>query len=91
MGVNDSKIFTKVLNNTSLTIVASYGLRAVSFVLVSGAGTYPGDLAVDGLSNDPIDLIVGQSVTVSCIGNQILDGLTIDSSVGGLINIIGKH
>jgi|TARA_R110000744_G_scaffold232318_2_gene350398 hypothetical protein len=91
MGVNDSKIFTKVLNNSSLTIISSYGLRTVSFVLISGVGSYTGNLAVDGLSNDSIDLIVGQSVSVSCVGNQILTGLTIDSSLGGLINIIGKH
>lgn len=88
--VNNSKIFTKVLDNNTLTINANHGLRTVSFILISGVGSYIGNLQVDGLTNDSIDLIVGQSVTVSCVGNQILDGLTIDAT-GGLVNVIGKH
>jgi hypothetical protein len=90
MGVNNSKIFTKVLSGTSLLIISNYGLRSVSVVLVSGTGSVTGDLLVDGLTNDPIPLVVGQSVTVSVEGSQILDGLTVNAT-SGVINIIAKH
>lgn len=90
MGVNSSKIFTKVLSGTSLLITSDFGLRSVSVVLVSGTGTVTGNLGVDGLTNDPIPLVVGQSVTFGVEGNQILDGLTVDAA-GGVINIIAKH
>jgi hypothetical protein len=90
MGVNNSKIFTKVLSGTSLLVESNYGLRSVSVVLVSGTGSVTGDLLVDGLTNDPIPLVVGQSVTVSVEGSQILDGLTVNAT-SGVINIIAKH
>ena len=90
MGVNSSKIFTKVLSGTSLLITSDFGLRSVSVVLVSGTGSVTGNLRVDGLTNDPIPLVVGQSVTFGVEGNQILDGLTIDAR-DGEINIIAKH
>jgi hypothetical protein len=90
MGVNSSKIFTKVLTGTSLVISNDFGLRSVSIVLISGSGTYLGNLLVNGLTNDPIPLTVGQSVTVGVEGNQILDGLTIDAT-GGVIHLIAKH
>lgn len=90
MGVNSSKIFTKVLTGSSLTIVSDYGLRSVSVVLISGAGTIEGNLGVNGLSNDPIPLTVGQSITVGVEGNQIVDGLIVDAT-GGVIHIIAKH
>jgi hypothetical protein len=90
MGVNNLKIFTKVLSGTSLLIDGNYGLRSVSVVLVSGTGSVTGDLLVDGLTNDPIPLVVGQSVTFSVEGSQILDGLTVNAT-GGVINVIAKH
>ena len=90
MGVNSSKIFTKVLERTSLLITSDFGLRSVSVVLVSGEGTVTGNLRVDGLTNDPIRLVVGQSVTFGVEGNQILDGLTVDAT-DGVINLIAKH
>jgi hypothetical protein len=90
MGVNSSKIFTKVLTGTTLLITSDFGLRSASVVLVSGAGSVTGNLQVNGLTNDPIPLAVGQSVTFGVEGNQILDGLTVDAT-GGVINIIAKH
>lgn len=90
MGVNSSRIFTKVLSGTSLLITSDYGLRSVSVVLVSGEGSVTGNLRVDGLTNDSIPLIVGQSITFGVEGNQILEGLTVDAT-DGVVSIIAKH
>jgi hypothetical protein len=90
MGVNSSKILTKVLEGESLLIKSDIGLRSVSVVLVEGEGSVLGNLQVNDLTNDPIRLVVGQSVTFAVEGNQILDGLTIDAT-DGTINIIAKH
>lgn len=90
MGVNNLKIFTKVLSGTSLLIVSDMGLRSISVALVSGTGSFTGNLLVEPLTNDPIPLIVGQSLTISAEGNQILDGVTIDAT-SGVINVIAKH
>ena len=90
MAVNNSRVFTKVVSASTLTIIADYGLRSVSIVLVSGAGKVTGNLRVNGLTNDPLPLTVGQSVTFGVEGNQILDGLLIDAT-GGVIHVIAKH
>lgn len=90
MGVNSTKIFTKVLSATSLLITNDYGLRSVSVVLISGAGTVQGNLGVNGLTNDPLPLTVGQSLTIGVEGNQIIDGLNVDATAG-VIHLIAKH
>jgi hypothetical protein len=90
MGVNSSKIFTKVLSGVTLNITSDLGLRNVSMVLISGTGSYIGDLKVDGLVSDSIPLVIGQAVSLGVEGSQILDGLDIDAT-GGIIHLIAKN
>lgn len=90
MGVNNSKLFTKLISGTVFTIEGDYGLRSASFVLISGSGTYTGALTIGGFPSDPLPLVEGNPVTVSVEGNQILDKLVIDGT-GGVIHLIAKH
>lgn len=90
MGVNSTKILTKVLDNEIITISNNMGLRSVSIVLFSGVGNYLGNLSIDGVSNTPIPLSLGQSVTITVEGNQILDGIEINA-LGGVIYLMAKH
>lgn len=90
MGVNSTKILTKVLNNEIITISSNMGLRSISIVLFSGVGNYLGNLSIDGVLNTPIPLSLGQSVTITVEGNQILDGIEINA-LGGVIHLMAKH
>jgi hypothetical protein len=90
MGVNNSKLFTKLISGTTFTITGDYGLRSASFVLISGAGTYTGGLTIGGFPSDSLPLVEGNPVTVAVEGNQIIDDLVIDGS-GGVIHLIAKH
>lgn len=90
MGVNSTKILTKVLNNEIITISSNMGLRSISIVLFSGVGNYLGSLNIDGVLNTPIPLSLGQSVKITIEGNKILDGIEINA-LGGVIHLMAKH
>ena len=90
MAVNSTRVFTKLLNAQDFLLTANMGLRSVSFVLISGVGTFKGQLDVQGNISTPLPLTIGQAVTISVEGNQILDGIEILGS-GGVIHIIAKH
>jgi hypothetical protein len=82
------RLHTQVLTNDSFVILESMGIRSVSMVLASGAGTFVGDLKIGSENSAPIDLVVGAPVTLSSDSTRLLDGITIDCSGGGVINYI---
>jgi hypothetical protein len=81
------KTWTYNVINGSLTIDESFGLRKLSVILISGTGTYSGDLQAGNLQSQPLDLIVGVAITIGD-WQTILDGITLTTT--GVIQIIGR-
>lgn len=92
--IRGQKIFTTVLSGSSITLTSEMGLTSVSIVLISGAGSYTGDLNVSdnitAIISSPIDLIINQAINVSSDSGLPLDGVTIDASAG-VVNIMGRQ
>lgn len=84
------KIWTYELIDNTLTIDETFGLTIVSMVLTNGAATVLGSYQANGLPPAPIPLVVGQPITISSDGNNLLDNFVIDASSGGNVSFIGK-
>ena len=91
MSVRGQKIFTKVLSSSSITFTSDMGVSAISMILVSGVGTFSGDLSVSYFTSEPIDLVINQAVDISSDSGLPLDNFTIDCTGGGIINIIARQ
>jgi hypothetical protein len=91
MSVRGQKIFTKVLSSETITFTADMGISSVSIILVSGVGTFSGDLNVSYFTSEPIDLVINQAVDISSDSGLPLDNFTIDSTGGGVVNIIARQ
>ncbi len=81
------KTWTYNVINSSLTIDSTFGLRKLSVLLISGTGTYSGDLQAGVLQSQPLDLIIGTAVTIGD-WQTILDGITLTTT--GTIQIIAR-
>lgn len=81
------KTWTYNVTNSSLVIDSSFGLKKLSVLLISGTGTYSGNLQAGVLQSQPIDLIIGTAVTIGD-WQTILDGITLTTT--GAIQIIGR-
>jgi hypothetical protein len=82
------QIWTQYVTNGSLTITQDFGLVDVSFALLSGAGTFQGMAVANGLASEPINLVIGQSISVGSGSNIFIDGLILTTT--GTIQIIGR-
>jgi len=82
-------IWTYELNNNSILIDRTYGLTIISFTLISGAGFYQGASLANSIASTPVNLVVGQAVTICSDSNNPLDQFLISTT--GVIAIIGKQ
>lgn len=91
MATPAEKIHTQVLTNASLTIVQGWGIRTVSLLLVSGVGEFSGTLQMGPYSSMPIALQIGVPIKINSESAYPLDGVLIDCSAGGVIDIMGRE
>ena len=84
------QIFTTVLTNDVLLIQEEYGVSAVAIKLVCGKGFYIGNKSLGLIVSTQIDLVVGQSVTISTEQTKYVDMLSIDCQAGGVIEVIAR-
>lgn len=84
---NIIKTWTYNVINDTLVIDSSFGLRKLSIILISGTGTYSGDLQAGTLQSQSLDLTVGVAITIGD-WQTILDGITLTTT--GTIQIIGR-
>jgi hypothetical protein len=91
MSIKGQKLYTGVLTDDVMTIGEEDGIRTISMVLVSGAGTFKGGLPLGPTPSVAIDLVVGVPVTVGTNKVAPLDDFKIDCSGGGVINLIGRQ
>ena len=87
---NLQSIWTYSLVNDVITITSNFNFTRISFILVSGTGTYQGGLTANGLPSQPCTLQVGQSVEIDLSTSSILDTIILDSTAGGEIQIIAR-
>lgn len=82
------KLWTYELNNSNLLIDETFGITALSIVLVSGTGVLLGNGSLNnGLTATPINLAVGQPITIPSPSGAVFQQLSISTT--GVINIIG--
>jgi len=91
MSIKGQKLYTGVLTDDVKVISQEDGVRTISMVLVSGAGTFKGGLSLGTDDSVAIALEVGVPVTVGTNKVAPLDDFTIDCSGGGVINLIGRQ
>jgi hypothetical protein len=82
------QIWTGVVNNGSLTITKDFNFLEVSILLVSGTGTFCGTAKMNGVASVPLNLTIGQPITVSSGSSCVLDGLILTTT--GQIQIVGR-
>ena len=81
-------LWTYELSNATIVIDNSYGLTAISLVLLSGTGTMLGGASLNnGAISTQISLVVGQPLTIPSQSGANLNNLTITTT--GIVNIIG--
>jgi hypothetical protein len=78
-----TNIFTKTINNTSLSIQASDNVQKLSVLCTAGSITVTGSATFQGISSESIDLDVGQGCTLSASTFQNpLSGVVINAPTG---------
>lgn len=80
--------WTYKLSNDTLVITNDFGLTTLSLVLLSGTGTIQGNLVANGISSEPLDLVIGQPVLIPTDNLSLINNWTISTT--GVINLIGK-
>ena len=90
MGFKTQSVFTATFTNTTFAITETMGLSIVSVNLISGVATILGTTQIPGLTNDAASLSVGQPILVRADSGYTLDGITIDSTAGGVFEVIAK-
>jgi NADPH-dependent curcumin reductase CurA len=90
MGFKDQSVLTATFTNTTFAITSSMNLSIVSINLVSGAATILGTMSVPGVSASAAALTVGQPILLQADAGYTLDGITIDSTAGGVFEVIAK-
>jgi hypothetical protein len=90
MSFKTQSIYTGTFTNTRFEIVEAMGLKIVSVNLISGVATILGTSNIPGLAIDRAPLTIGQPVVIPADPGYTLDGITIDSTSGGIFEVIAK-
>lgn len=85
------KIYTNVLSTDVFVFTKDMGILGISVCLVSGVGTISGTLSIGLNTSTPIDLIVGQAITITSDSGNPLEEITVDCTGGGVINILARQ
>ena len=90
MGFKNQSVFTGTFTNETFAITDTMGLSIVSINLISGAATILGTSSIPGVTNSTASLSVGQPVLLKADSGYTLDDITIDSTGGGVFEVIAK-
>lgn len=81
-------IWTRELNNETITIDPTFQLTILSMTLTAGTGTILGSGLAGAVASNVVNLVVGQSVTISSDGINPLGTFVISTT--GTLALIGK-
>lgn len=87
--MGNQRIWTTTVTSTIQVINEAAGLLTITLVLISGTGTFIGDLNNPSAST-ALALTVGLPITINSKSNNALDGITIDATSGS-VQIIGQQ
>lgn len=90
MGFKTQSVFTNTFTNTTFAITESLGLTVVSINLISGVATIAGTTRLPGIAPTTAAMTVGQPILIQADSGFTLDGITIDSTAGGVFEVIAK-
>jgi hypothetical protein len=90
MGFKNQSVFTSTFTDTTFAITDTMGLSIVSINLISGVATILGTTSIPGITNSTAALSVGQPILLKSDSGYTLDGITIDSTAGGVFEVIAK-
>ena len=91
MSFKNQSVFSSVFTNTTFTITEEMQISEVSIEVVSGTATLLGGLQIPGLVNIPVSLDYNQPVVLKANKGFTLSDITIDSTAGGVFEIIGIY
>ena len=80
--------FTLTVANSPFIINAADGVKVVAMKLLSGSGSYVGDMPVDGIASGAIALVVNEPCTIG--GDQPIEYLQIIIDSGSILNVITR-
>lgn len=89
--IRSQEIYTLSITNAIFIVTGDMSLQTISMNLSAGTGQFTGSLVVNGVASTPIVLAVNQPVTLASDTGQPLDGITIDCTAGGTIDIIARQ
>jgi hypothetical protein len=81
-------IWTREMNNETITIDPTFQLTILSMTLTAGTGTIQGSGLAGAVASNVVNLVVGQSVTISSDGINPLGTFVITTT--GTLALIGK-
>lgn len=81
-------IWTREMNNETITIDPTFQLTILSMTLTAGTGTILGSGLAGAVASNVVNLVVGQSVTISSDGINPLGTFVISTT--GTLALIGK-
>lgn len=90
MGFKTQSVFTATFTNTTFVLSETLGLTVVSINLISGVATILGTSTIPGVSTSSAALNVGQPILLQADAGYTLAGITIDSTGGGVFEVIAK-
>jgi len=91
MSFKNQSVFSSVFTNTTFTITEEMQISEVSIEVVSGTATLLGGLQIPGLVNIPVSLDFNQPVVLKANKGYTLSDITVDSTAGGVFEIIGIY
>jgi hypothetical protein len=90
MGYKTQSVFTATFTNTTFVITETLALTIVSINLISGVATILGTTSVPGVTASTAAISVGQPILLQADSGYTLSGITIDSTAGGVFEVIAK-
>jgi len=83
-------VFTKTFTDESFVLTQDMGLTILSINLLSGVATILGTTNAGSNTPTAVSMTVGQPVLISADSGFTLTGVTIDSTAGGVFEVLGK-
>ena len=91
MSTVNTEIFTYELTNDSITLIAGYGVKAISIFCSSAtSGSAIGNQKLGSLSSASLTIAQNETLTFNSPTNGVLEGLTITAPASCTLQIIAQ-
>ena len=87
MSFKNQSVFSSTYTNTTFTVTEGMGISSITINLVSGSANLLGGLGIPSLTNSSVALTAGQPVVLNVSSGYTLEGVTVDSTAGGVFQV----